>query len=248
MSGDRDACRIKPGLNFRIFFALRCELFLKMVSVWVAAVMFSCTKKKKLLHSPLVGPVDQFLHRKRQFSQEATDGRPALRELVLDLELDHVRRKRLEREFLRRETIALQRCRGPRVSFLRHTEPNVTSNGILCASSLQNISSKCVFLSQSCAKLIYNAAQKNESAENSVVMCSEIGGGRYLAAPHRMRRVLLNRGPRFLAVVRQAREARPLARLDGHLDVRVGVEEHAFLQVLGAHLCGGEKDGGLSSG
>lgn len=41
----------------------------------------------------------------------------------------------------------------------------------------------------------------------------------------------------FLSVVAEDREDVPLPRVDGHLQVRVGVEEHAFLQAGGAQIC-----------
>lgn len=51
-----------------------------------------------------------------------------------------------------------------------------------------------------------------------------------LPVPHRVGGVGYDRGASLLAVVGKLREAAPLPGLDGHLQVRVWVEEHAFLQ------------------
>ncbi len=59
----------------------------------------------------------------------------------------------------------------------------------------------------------------------------------YLAAPHRMCGVLLNGRPCFLAMVWESGKTWPLTRLNGHLDIRVRVEEHSLFQILGTHFC-----------
>lgn len=51
-----------------------------------------------------------------------------------------------------------------------------------------------------------------------------------LAMPHGVGGVGYNGGSSLLAVVGELGEAAPLAGLDGHLQVRVWVKEHALLQ------------------
>ena len=61
----------------------------------------------------------------------------------------------------------------------------------------------------------------------------------YLSTPHRVGGVGLYGGASLLAVVREAGEAAPLARLDGYLQVRVRVKEHALLQTHCTKVCRG---------
>lgn len=51
-----------------------------------------------------------------------------------------------------------------------------------------------------------------------------------LPVPHRVGGVGFDGGASLLAVVGELGEAAPLPGLDGHLQVGVGVEEHALLQ------------------
>lgn len=43
--------------------------------------------------------------------------------------------------------------------------------------------------------------------------------------------------PPLLPVVAEDGEDAPLPRVDGHLQVRVGVEKHSLLQARGAQIC-----------
>lgn len=59
----------------------------------------------------------------------------------------------------------------------------------------------------------------------------------FVGVPERAGRAALRRRLGVLTVVLQPRERLPLARLHRQLDVRIGREEHAFLQIVAANIC-----------
>lgn len=61
-----------------------------------------------------------------------------------------------------------------------------------------------------------------------------------LPKPHRVGGVGYDGGSPLLSVVGEFREAAPFARLDGHLQVRVWVEEHTLLQAHSSDVCRGK--------
>lgn len=130
-------------------------------------------------------PLQESLHGDDQLTQEPLDDWTALGELILHLNLQHVRHQSHKGVFLHQHDLLNIFAQG-------WVEPYDISVCGVCA---------------------------------------------HLPVPHWVGGVGYDGRAPLLAMVGELGEAAPLARLDGHLQVRVGVEEHALLQAHRPDVC-----------